>query len=122
MLFLVPVLFSAVSFGLRPALFTAFVSVMAYNFFFLPPLYTFTIADPNNWLSFAVLLLVAIIAGNLTSRVRVQADLASARAAIASELYRFTGKLAAIARLDDLLWAVAFQISSMLKVNVVTPG
>ena len=119
MLFLVPVLFSAVSFGLRPALFTAFVSVMAYNFFFLPPLYTFTIADPNNWLSFAVLLLVAIIAGNLTSRVRVQADLAATRAAIASELYRFTGKLAAIARLDDILWAVAFQVSSMLKVNVV---
>jgi len=119
MLFLLPVLLSAVSFGLRPALFTAFVSVMAYNFFFLPPLYTFTIADPNNWLSFAVLLVVAIIGGNLTSRVRDQADLASARAAIASELFRFTGKLAAIARLDDILWAGAYQISSMLKVNVV---
>jgi len=119
MLFLVPVLLSAVSFGLRPALFTAFVSVMAYNFFFLPPLYTFTIADPNNWLSFAVLLLVAVIAGNLTARVRQQANLASARAAIASELYRFTGKLAAIARLDDILWAAAYQISSMLKANVV---
>ena len=119
MLFLVPVLLSAVSFGLRPALFTAFVSVMAYNFFFLPPLYTFTIADPNNLLSFGVLLLVAVTAGNLAARVRVQADLASARAAIASELYRFTGKLAAIARLDDILWAAAFQISSMLKANVV---
>ncbi|HUO88196.1 MAG TPA: sensor histidine kinase KdpD [Rhizomicrobium sp.] len=119
MLFLVPVLLSAVSFGLRPALFTAFVSVMAYNFFFLPPLYTFTIADPNNWLSFSVLLLVAVIAGNLAARVRQQADLASARAAIASELYRFTGKLAGIARLDDILWAATYQIFSMLKANVV---
>jgi two-component system sensor histidine kinase KdpD len=119
MLFLIPVLLSAVTFGLRPALFTAFVSVMTFNFFFLPPLYTFTIADPNNWLSFAVLLLVAVIGGNLAARVRVQADLAATRAAIASELFRFTGKLAAIARLDDILWAVAYQISSMLKVNVV---
>ncbi len=119
MLFLVPVLLSAVSFGLRPALYTAFVSVMAYNFFFLPPLYTFTIADPNNWISFAVLLLVAVIAGNLAARVRQQADIASARAAIASELYRFTGKLAGIARLDDILWASAYQIFSMLKANVV---
>ncbi len=119
MLFLIPVLLSAVTFGLRPALFTAFISVMTFNFFFLPPLYTFTIADPNNWLSFAVLLLVAVIGGNLAARVRVQADLAAARAAIASELFRFTGKLAAIARLDDILWAVAYQISSMLKVNVV---
>ncbi|HEY0299927.1 MAG TPA: DUF4118 domain-containing protein, partial [Rhizomicrobium sp.] len=103
MLFLIPVLLAAVSFGLRPALATALASVLACNFFFVPPLYTFTIADPNNWLSLAVLLVVAITAGNLASRARVQADLASARAAIASELYRFTGKLAAIARLDDLL-------------------
>ncbi|MGA7674853.1 MAG: sensor histidine kinase KdpD [Rhizomicrobium sp.] len=119
MLFLVPVLLSAVWFGLRPALFTAFVSVMSYNFFFLPPLYTFTIADPNNWVSFAVLLLVAVTAGNLTARVRAQADLAAARAELAGELFRFTGKLAGIARLDDILWAAAFQIASMLKTNVV---
>ena len=92
---------------------------MAYNFFFLPPLYTFTISDPNNWLSFGVLLFVGIIAGNLAARVRAQADLAAARAAAMTELYRFTGKLAGIARLDDILWAAAFQISSMLKTNVV---
>jgi two-component system sensor histidine kinase KdpD len=92
---------------------------MAYNFFFLPPLYTFTIADPNNWLSFSVLLFVAIIAGNLAARVRAHADLAAARAAAMTELYRFTGKLAGIARLDDILWAAAFQISSMLKSSVV---
>ena len=80
MLFLVPVMAIAVSFGLRPALFTAFASVMAYNFFFLPPLYTLTISDPNNWLSFAALLFVAVIAGNLAARVRAQADLAARRA------------------------------------------
>lgn len=119
MLFLVPVMVSAVSFGLRPALFTAFVSLMAYNFFFLPPLYTFTIADPNNFLSFGVLLFVAIIAGNLAARVRLQADLAARRAAIAGELYTFTGKMAGIARLDDILWAAAFQIASMLHASVV---
>ncbi|MEJ1968236.1 MAG: sensor histidine kinase KdpD [Rhizomicrobium sp.] len=119
MLFLVPVLISAVSFGLRPALFTSLLSVLSYNFFVLPPLYTFTIADPNNWLSFAVLLFVAVIAGNLAARVRAQADLAAARAALTGDLYSFTGKLAAIARLDDILWASSFQISSMLKANVV---
>jgi two-component system, OmpR family, sensor histidine kinase KdpD len=119
MVFLVPVLVSAVFFGRWPAFITALLSVMAYNFFFLPPLYTFTIADPNNWLSFAVLLFVAIIAGNLAARVRAQADLAAARATAMTELYRFTGKLAGIARLDDILWAAAFQISSMLKTNVV---
>jgi two-component system, OmpR family, sensor histidine kinase KdpD len=119
MLFLIPVMISAGSFGLRPALFTAFASLAAYNFFFLPPLYTFTIADPNNWLYFAVLLFVAVISANLAARVRAQADLAARRAGIAGELYKFTGKMAGIARLDDILWAAAFQIASMLNTNVV---
>ena len=119
MIFLVPVLFSAVFFGRRPAFVTSLLCVMAYNYFFLPPLYTFTIADPNNWLSFGALLFVGLIAGNLAARVRTQADLAAARAAAMTELYRYTGKLAGIARLDDILWAAAFQISSMLKTNVV---
>ena len=119
MLFLVPVMASAVSFGLRPALFTAFASLMAYNFFFLPPLYTLTISDPNNWLSFGALLFVAVIAGNLAARVRAQADLAARRAGMAEDLYKFTGKMAGIARLDDILWAASFQIASMLRANVV---
>ena len=119
MVFLVPVLISAVFYGRRTAFVTAILSVMAYNFFFLPPLYTFTIADPNNWLQFSVLLFVGIIAGNLAARVRAQADLAAARAAAMTELYRFTGKLAGIARLDDILWAASVQIASMLKTNVV---
>ena len=119
MLFLVPVLLSAVTFGFRPALFTAFLSALAYNFFFLPPLYTLTIADPNNLLSFTVLLFVAIIASNLAARVRVQADIASARARITGELYSYARKLAGIAHLDDILWAAAFQMASMLKTNVV---
>jgi two-component system sensor histidine kinase KdpD len=51
--------------------------------------------------------------------VRAQADLAAARATAMTELYRFTGKLAGIAHLDDILWAASFQIASMLKTNVV---
>jgi two-component system sensor histidine kinase KdpD len=119
MLFLVPVLLSAVSFGLRPALFAAVIGALAYNFFFLPPLYTFTIASPDNWVSFAVLLFVAVTGGNLAARVRAQADLAASRAAIAGEMFNFTGKIAGLARLDDILWAASFQIASMLKSNVV---
>ena len=119
MVFLVPVLVSAVFYGRRTAFVTAFLSVMAYNFFFLPPLYTFTIADPNNLVQFSVLLFVGIIAGNLAARVRAQADLAAGRATAMTELYRFTGKLAGIARLDDILWTASVQIASMLKTNVV---
>ena len=48
LVFLTAVLASAVTYGLWPSLFACFVSMLAYNFFFLPPLYTFTIADPAN--------------------------------------------------------------------------
>jgi len=119
MLFLVPVMAIAVYFGLRPALFTAFASVLAYNFFFLPPLYTFNISDPNNWLSLAALLFVAVIAANLAARVRTEADLAARRARVAEDLYKFTAKMVGIARLDDILWTASFQIASMLDANVV---
>ena len=58
----------------------ASLSVLAYNFFFLPPLYTFTIADPENVVALFFFAVVAVIASNLTARVRAQAVAARQRA------------------------------------------
>ena len=81
MTFLTAVLVSAVVYGLWPALFASFASVLAYNFFFLPPLYTFTIADPENVVALFFFGVTAVIASNLTARVRAQAIVrAAARA------------------------------------------
>lgn len=119
LVFLTAVLATAVTYGLWPSLLACLVSVLAYNFFFLPPLYTFTIADPENVVALFVFAIVAIIASNLTARVRAQAVTARQRAATTEDLYLFARKLSAAVTLDDLLWATAFQIASMLKVNVV---
>lgn len=119
LIFLVGVLASAVRYGLWPALLTSIVSVLAFNFFFLPPLYTFTIADPENVIALVTFGIVAVIASNLTARVRAQAMLANERATVTESLYQFSRKLAAVAALDDLLWATSFQIAQMLKVRVV---
>jgi two-component system sensor histidine kinase KdpD len=116
---LVAVLASAVTYGLWPSLLAGLVCALAYNFFFLPPLYTFTIADPENIITLAVFSLVAVIAGNLAARVRTQAIVARERAAITEDLYLFSRKLAGAVALDDLLWATAYQISHMLRVHVV---
>ena len=107
------------SYGLWPALFACFVSVLAYNFFFLPPLYTFTIADPENVVALFFFAITAVIASNLTARVRAQAITARQRARTTEELYQFSRKLAGAANLDDLLWATVHQIALMLKVRVV---
>jgi len=117
--FLTAVLASAITWGLLPSLFACLVSVLAYNFFFLPPLYTFTIADPENIVALFFFAVVAVIASNLAARVRHQALSARQRAKVTDDLYQFSRKLAAAVTLDDLLWATSYQIALMLKVRVV---
>ena len=119
LVFLTAVLASAVTYGLWPSLLACLASVLAYNFFFLPPLYTFTIADPENVVALVVFAVVAVIASNLTARVRSQAFTARQRATTTEELYLFSRKLAVAVDLEDLLWATAYQIALMLKVRVV---
>jgi two-component system sensor histidine kinase KdpD len=119
LVFLTAVLASAVTYGLWPALFACLISVLAFNFFFLPPLYTFTVADPENVLALFSFAIVAVIASNLTARVRAQALTAQRRAKTTEDLYLFSRKLAGVVTLDDLLWATAFQIASMLQLRVV---
>jgi two-component system sensor histidine kinase KdpD len=116
---LVAVLASAVTFGLWPSLFACLICALAYNFFFLPPVYTFTIAQPENVITLLVFVIVAGIASNLTARMRMQAIIARQRAATTEDLYRFSRKLAGIASLDDLLWATAYQVAHMLGLHVV---
>ena len=117
--FLIAILASAVTYGLWASLFACLVSVLSYNFFFLPPLYTFTIADPENVVVLFFFAVVALIASNLAARVRDQAVAARERMRITEELYLFSRKLAGVASLDDLLWATVHQIALMLKVRVV---
>lgn len=119
LVFLIAVLASAVSYGLVPSLFACVVAVLAFNFFFLPPLYTFTIADPENVVALLTFAVVAVIVSNLAARVRAQAVVARERAAITENIYLFSRKLAGVFALDDLLWATSFQIAQMLKVQVV---
>jgi two-component system sensor histidine kinase KdpD len=119
LVFLIAVLTSAIAWGLLPALFAAVLSVLAFNFFFLPPLYTFTIADPDNVVALFFFLIVAVIVSNVTAAARTQILIARRRAKTTAELYAFSRKVAGIGTLDDLLWATAYQVSSMLNVRTV---
>jgi two-component system, OmpR family, sensor histidine kinase KdpD len=119
LVFLTAVLGSAVAYGLWPSLFASLLSVVAYNFFFLPPLYTTTITDPENIIAMVSFVIVAVIVSNLTSRVRSQAIAARQRAQTTEQLYLFSRKLSAAVTLEDLLWASADHIALMLRVEVV---
>ncbi len=106
-------------FGLWPSLLASVAASLGYNFFFLPPVYTFTITDPTNVAAFFFFMLIAILVSNVAARVRTQAVSATGRVRTTESLYAFSRKLAGTATLDDVLWATAYQTASMLKVRVV---
>lgn len=74
MLFLLVVLLVAVSLGLKPALLAAFLSVGMFDFFFVPPRFTLAVNDGQYLVTFAVMLLVAVITGRLAAGLRLRAD------------------------------------------------
>ncbi|HEY2890299.1 MAG TPA: DUF4118 domain-containing protein, partial [Dongiaceae bacterium] len=118
LVFLTAVLVSAVAYGLWPSLFASLVALLAYNVFFLQPLYTVTITDPENVVAMFFFVIVAVIVSNLTSRVRSQAIAARQRAQTMEDLYLFARKLGGAPSLDELLYASGEQIALMLKLRV----
>ncbi len=119
LVFLTAVVGVAVRYGLWPSLLASVAASLCYNFFFLPPVYTFTITDPTNVAAFFFFMLIAILVSNVAARVRAQADTAIGRVRTTESLYAFSRKLASTATLDDVLWASAYQTALMLKVRVV---
>ena len=119
LIFLTAVVTVAARFGLWPSMLASVTASLCYNFFFLPPIYTFTITDPTNVAAFFFFMLIALVVSNVAARVRTQAVSALDRVRTTEPLYAFSRKLASTAKLDDVLWATAYQIALMLKVRVV---
>jgi two-component system sensor histidine kinase KdpD len=119
LIFLTAVVTIAARYGLWPSLVTSFAASLCYNFFFLPPIYTFTITDPTNVAAFFFFMLIALVVSNVAARVRTLAVSALDRVRTTEPLYAFSRKLASTAKLDDVLWATTYQIALMLRVRVV---
>lgn len=74
--------------GRGPALITSFLTLAALNYFFIPPLHTFNITHPQNWVAFAVFTMCALLVGELSALVKKKAEEAEARRLKIEELYR----------------------------------
>jgi two-component system sensor histidine kinase KdpD len=103
LVFLTAIVGIAVRFGLWPSLVASVAASLCYNFFFLPPVYTFTITDRTNVVAFFFFTAMAVIVSNVAARVRTQAVAAMARARTTESLYAFSKKLAGAGTLDDVL-------------------
>lgn len=117
LLYLVPVMFAAATFGLRAGLFAGLASSLAYNFFFLPPTGTLTVNNPENVISILVLLGVAVVTSQFAARVRAQADLAQSSARQNAALASFSRLLTAAPDQDTLMQAICAEVGRLLDVR-----
>ena len=119
MVFLLAVLVTAMNVGMWPAIFASILSFLVYNFFFIPPIYTFTIAEPYELLALVIFLVVAVICSAMAGRVREQARIAAARMRAMRRLYEFTKRLSGLATIDAVAEGAASEIHASLGRPVV---
>ncbi len=74
LILLLVVLFVATAYGSRPAFLASILGVLSFNFFFLPPLFTLTISDSQNWIALSAFLITALTAGQLSLYARRRAE------------------------------------------------
>jgi two-component system sensor histidine kinase KdpD len=118
LIFLPAVLFSALRYGLFPSILASLLGELVWNFFFLPPRFSFTIDDPQDFLAFVLALIVSLVVSNLAASEKRQRETVRARAEATGRLYAFSQEIAAIASLDTLLAVACKAIGAMLDCGV----
>jgi two-component system sensor histidine kinase KdpD len=114
MVFMLAVLFTALQFGRWPAIYASALSFLTFNFFFIEPRYTLTVAEPHEFLALSIFLIVAVTASALAGRVREQAQIAATRVRATRRLYEFTRRLSGLATLDAVAEGAASEINASL--------
>jgi two-component system sensor histidine kinase KdpD len=122
LIYLLPVIVASGRLGLWPGIATGILSGLAYNFFFLPPIYTFTIAEPQSVLTMFVLIGIAALTANLTGRLKIRATIG---ARSAQENAAVAGFGQALARAPD--WqatnqAIATEVARLFGVTAILLG
>lgn len=115
--FLVAVLIVSAAWGLRKAIFLAIIATLSINYFFLPPVGTLTISDPQNWIALFSFLLTAIVASQLSERARREASQATQRRKEIERLYTFSQQLLTTENVPELLNAAPRFIADIFAVR-----
>jgi two-component system, OmpR family, sensor histidine kinase KdpD len=116
---LVGVLLTAVWFGLWPSIYASLLGLLVYDFFFVQPLHTFSIASPQDVLAIFVFLVVAVLTSNLTARLREQTEAAKRREDRTSALFALSRALAGATALDSIAQVIVSQVSKIVGERVV---
>jgi two-component system sensor histidine kinase KdpD len=119
LMFLVTVLLTSAYWGLRYAVVLAVGATAAFNFFFLPPVGTFTIADPQNWVALFAFLITALVASNLAERARREAEESKQRRRDVERLYGLSQRLLASENVLELLNALPMYVQETFSMKSV---
>src|ERR1039458_9199166 len=115
--YLVAILGVSVLWGLAVSVFMSLAATLAYNYFFLGPTHTFTVADPQNWVALVTFLVTSVLASDLATRARNQAAEANRRRREVERLYGFSQRLLSAGNPIELLNAIPRQIVDLFEVG-----
>lgn len=118
LIYLIPVLLSAVYGGIGPSLYAASLGVLAFDFFFVPPFLSFTVSDLRYMVSFAVFLAVAAFTGSLAARLKQQLQFSKQREDHTASLYALSRQMSVITDIHSLLENVSRQVSQTVGAQV----
>ncbi|HCE68557.1 MAG: two-component sensor histidine kinase [Geobacteraceae bacterium GWC2_55_20] len=119
MFYLLAVVVASVRLGRKPAIATVFLSVIAFNFFFVPPRLTLVVSDAQYLLTFLGLFVVGMVISSLVARARERAEVMRSREVQTASLYYLSRDLAASADIDAVLKAVQRNVEEALNAQVV---
>src|SRR5438552_14438704 len=104
--FLLAILAVSAVWGMAVSAFMSILAMLSFNYFFLPPVGTFTVTDPHNWVALFAFLVTSITGGELSSRIRKEADEAHQRRREVERLYRFSRQLLGEGNVIQLMNAI----------------
>ncbi|KJR49273.1 Osmosensitive K+ channel histidine kinase KdpD [Desulfosporosinus sp. I2] len=117
--YLLPILLSAARWGTLPAIATAFMGTIAFDLFFVPPIFKFTVADLRYLISFVIFMLVGLITGTLSERLKKQVNYSRQRENSISALYSLSRDIAAVDNLEAVLDCIVSNVSETLEGQVM---
>jgi len=118
--FLLAILAVSALWGMAVSVVMSLAAVIAFNYFFLPPVGTLTIADPQNWVALFAFLVSSIMGSQLSSRIRTEADEAHHRRREVERLYQFSRKLLGEGNVIQLMNAIPNYIVESFEAGAAT--
>ncbi len=119
MFYLLAVVVAAVRLGRKQSTVTAFLGVLAFDFFFIPPRYSFAVTDPQYLMTFLGLFIVGIVISTLVARSKERAEIMRTRELQTASLYYLSRDLAASVDVDAVMKAVVRNVEEALNALIV---